>query len=219
MEISDIRKNYPNKKYYKLKKCPNKSMLEIDKINDFFELTNLVGYFESKISGEDASDSILSTLIESYLVSIYSWIDMRNPIYKDFFAYVNENISNKLQSIIRADTYTVTKLYGIDIDIMYEDEEGHSFISEEKFHEGMAEISKIFTMYNEERERKIKTRQNEIERCILSFKNEYLQLKTKVDKEEFIKRVQVELKKQFDIDGRNDYRVTKAFIKKMYEEE
>lgn len=64
MKISDIRKNYPNIKYYKLKKCPNKSMLEIEKINDFFELTNLVGYFESEINGEDASESILGSLIE-----------------------------------------------------------------------------------------------------------------------------------------------------------
>ena len=218
MNISDIQKNYPNKKYYKLRKCPNKSMLEIEKIADFFELTNLVGYFESQISGKDASDSILDSIIEAYLVSVYSWIDTRNPIYKDFVAYVNEHISNKLRYIVRADTYTITNLYGIGIDIMYEDEASGSMISEEEFKEGMAEVSKIFTMYNEERERKQEMRQNEIEKCILRFKNEYLQLKTKTDKEEFIKKVQVELKKIFDADGRSDYRFTKAFNKKMYEE-
>lgn len=218
MKISDIQKNYPDKKYYKLKKCPNKSMLVIEKITDFFELTNLVGYFESEISGKDASDSILDSIIESYLVSVYSWIDTRNPIYKDFVAYVNQHISNKLKSIVNADTYTITNLYGIDIDIMYEDEGSSFIITEEEFQEGIVEVCKIFTMYNEERERKIETRQNEIEQCILSFKNEYLQLKTKIDKEDFIKKVQVELKKQFDTDGRSDYRVTKAFIKKIYEE-
>ena len=51
----------------------------------------------------------------------------------------------------------------------------------------------------------------------MSYKEEYLQAETKTAKEEIIKKVQMELKNKFNLDGRSDDRAKKIAIKTLYE--
>lgn len=221
MTIKEIQNKYPEKKYYRLKIAPNnRSMFIMEKLEDFFELVDLVGYVESEVDGIEASEANLEMLVVSYLSSFYPYnpyISMRDPRVEIFLNYVNENMSNTLQLIIQAESYTTTNLFGINTDIMFEDTK--SSMPEDKFEQGMTEVGKLYEKYKEGLDKNKKTRENDIRNCILNYKEKYLQLQSKADKEELIKVVQLELKEKFGISGRNDSRVSKIAIKKMYEGE
>lgn len=218
MRFEDIKNLFPQAKYYKLKKRPAKSMLQIEKMEDYFQLTQRVGYFEIRIEKEAASQLFLESLVESYLHSVHPGIGPQHPLSLKFLDFVNEHMPDELRLILETESITFIDLYGIDLDVMFEDERDGTFLSDETFEQGLNIMSDIFETYKKDLDKQAEERENEINVFILSFKDEYLQLKSKADKEDFIKKVQVELKKKFNIDSRSDYRVSKASIRILYGE-
>lgn len=150
MKITEIQQKYPNAKYYKLKRAPEKTMLVIERIEEFFKLSDTIGYFEIEVDEAEASDTLLETLIEAYLRSKGSWVDLRNPLLMQWINYVKDNLSDELKSLIKVKSYTLTDLFAIDLGIMYEDSNDSLIISDEKFTQGLLEIDKIFTRRKDE---------------------------------------------------------------------
>lgn len=216
MNIEEIRQQYPNIKFYKLKKPSLQNMFEIEKLEDFFELTKIVGYTENHVDEDSASFMALKLLTDSYL-------EARNPEYTQllhynpFFEFLRGNRSDCLNKIISRKSYTVTFLYALDINIMFQEESGLN-ISEEEFELGLLEIDKMYKSYSKELIKEEEKRNKDINTCILSYKEQYQQAKSKTEKEGVIRRVQLELKMRFKIDGRNDYRASKISIQTLYEE-
>ena len=97
MKITEIQQKYPNAKYYKLKRAPEKTMLVIERIEDFFNLSDTIGYFELEVDETEASDTLLESLIETYLHSKGSWVDLRNPVLMQWINYVKDNLSDELK--------------------------------------------------------------------------------------------------------------------------
>lgn len=226
MKITEIQQKYPHAKYYKLKDFPNKAKFVIEKIEDFFDLTDIIGYYELQIGEDEASDIVLESLIEAYSQSKDSWNNLETLLFKELFNYVKDNMSNKLRSIIKVKSYTITSLFGINLDIMFEDSNDCTIISDEKFRQGLFEIDKIYMRRKEEfnkREEELnkikEARTKEIENYILQFKAKYLEKQTKKDKEEWIQMVQLELKNKLNVDARGDYRASKTYIKKLFDGE
>lgn len=219
MKITEIQQKYPNAKYYKLKRAPGKTMLVIERIEDFFNLSDTIGYFELEVDETEASDTLLESLIETYLHSKGSWVDLRNPVLMQWINYVKDNLSDELKSLIKVKSYTLTDLFAIDLGIMYEDSNDSLFISDEKFTQGLFEIDKIFSRRKDELNKIEEEHNREIINFILQFKDKYLGKQTKREKDELIQMIQAELKIKFNLDARGDYRASKVYIKNLYDEE
>lgn len=216
MNIEKLKQKYPNNRFYKLRTTPSQNMFEIEKIEDFFELVKNVGYTETQVDENSASFIALKLLIDTYL-------EAKNPEYtrllhyNPFCEYVRENKTDILNEIVEKKSYVVTVLYGIDVNVMYQGESGLD-ISENEFELGLAEIDKLYKEYSTTLKKAEEKRNKDINTCILNYKEQYLQSKSKVEKEGIIKKVQLELKMKFKIDGRNDYRASKIAIQTLYEE-
>ena len=216
MNIEKLKQKYPNNRFYKLRTTPSQNMFEIEKIEDFFELAKNVGYTETQVDENSASFIALKLLIDTYL-------EAKNPEYtrllhyNPFCEYVRENKTDILNEIVEKKSYVVTVLYGIDVNVMYQGESGLD-ISENEFELGLAEIDKLYKEYSTTLKKAEEKRNKDINTCILNYKEQYLQSKSKVEKEGIIKKVQLELKMKFKIDGRNDYRASKIAIQTLYEE-
>ena len=223
MRISDLEKKYPNIKFYKLKQKPQREFFIVEKLEDFAELVSVAGYVEIEINEEEARNNLLGKMMRSYIENILypRGIDTVSKVWLvTLFEYVKENISIKLKNLIENIAHTVTNLYlyGIDAPIMFGDEEEDcNLLSEDELEKGIAEIEKIYNKYNSSLKKEQEKRDKEIIDCILSYKEEYLQAETKTAKEEIIKKVQMELKNKFNLDGRSDDRAKKIAIKTLYE--
>lgn len=223
MRISDLEKKYPNIKFYKLKLKPQRNFYIVEKIEDFAELVSVAGYVEIEINEEDARNDLLVRLISAYIENmIYprSIDTVSRNLLVSFFEYVKENMSIKLKNLIENITHTVTNLYlyGIDAPIMFGDEEEDSnLLSEDEYDKGIGEIEKIYNKYNSSLKKEQEDHDKEINDCILSYKEEYLQAETKTAKDEILKKVKMELKRKFNLDGRGDDRAKKIAIKMLYE--
>ena len=232
MNITEIRRKYPNVKFYKVKKTPIQSMFVMERLEDFFDLCQNVAYTEIYIDNDTARESILKSLVGIYFENVDPDVSIYKKFDIEFSNYLNENMSGYLNELLENKEHTLITLYGINMDIMYEVDEDFN-ISEAEFSMGLKEIDKIYQQYAREKkkieeemelervekEARIRNRDNDIREYILSYKEKYRQLKTKVEKEDLIKMLQLELKNKFNVDGRNDYRVSKIAIKKIYEEE
>ena len=223
MRISDLEKKYPNIKFYKLKQAPRRDFFMVEKIEDFAELVSVAGYIEIEINEEDARDDHLRDLTKAYIENMI-YPRRIGTVFEGqvliFFEYVKKNMSSELLQIIEGKSHTVTNLYlyGIDTPIMFGDEEEDcKLLSEDELDKGISEIEKIYNKYNGSLKKEQEKRDKEIIDCILSYKEEYLQKKTKTAKEEIIKKVQMELKNKFNLDGRSDDRAKKIAIKTLYE--
>ena len=216
MNIEKLKQKYPNIRFYKLRTMPSQNMFEIEKIEDFFELVKIVGYTETQVDENSASFIALKLLTDTYL-------EAKNPEYTQllhynpFCEYVREHKTEILNKILEGKSYVVTILYGIDINVMFH-EPSDPAQPENEFDLGLAEIDKLYKDYSTELSKAEEKRNKEINTCILNYKEQYLQTKTKVEKEEIIRKVQLELKMKFKIDGRNDYRASKIAIQALYEE-
>lgn len=223
MRISDLEKKYPNIKFYKLKQKPQREFFIVEKLEDFAELVSVAGYVEIEINEEEARNNLLGKMMRSYIENILypRGIDTVSKVWLvTLFEYVKENISIKLKNLIENIAHTVTNLYlyGIDAPIMFGDEEEDcNLLSEDELDKGISEIEKIYNKYNGSLKKEQEKRDKEIIDCILSYKEEYLQAETKTAKEEIIKKVQLELKNKFNLDGRSDNRAKKIAIKELYE--
>ena len=215
MDIEKLKQKYPNVRFYKLRANPSQNMFEIERFDDFFELAKIVGYTETQVDENSASFIALKLLTDTYL-------EAKNPEYTQllhydpFCEYVRENKTDILNRIVEKKSYIVTILYGIDINVMFH-EESDLDISENEFELGLAEIDKLYKEYRAELIKAEEKKKKDINACILNYKERYLQSKSKAEKEEIIRKVQLELKMKFKIDGRNDYRASKIAIQTLYE--
>ena len=223
MRISDLEKKYPNIKFYKLKQAPRREFFMVEKIEDFAELVSVAGYVEIEINEEDARDDHLRELTKIYIENMI-YPRRIGTVFEGqvliFFEYIKENMSSELLQIIGSKSHTVTNLYlyGIDAPIMFGDEEEDSnLLSEDEIDKGIDEIDKIYNKYNSSLKKEQEDHDKEINDCILSYKEEYLQAETKTAKDEILKKVKMELKRKFNLDGRGDDRAKKIAIKMLYE--
>ena len=60
MKISDLKKDYPQIRFYELTEYPTTNIPLIKRIEDFLELTKIVGYKEFETSKEEASEIYLN---------------------------------------------------------------------------------------------------------------------------------------------------------------
>lgn len=222
MRIADLKEKYPNVKFYELKQNLNKNYLVLKKIEDFIDIVKIVGYTEVEIDEKEACDRILMGLVESYVDNLKypGYINNISRLSIEVFLdFIKKNITKNLKKIIENKGYTITNLFGIDIAVMYEDEDGGAIISEEDFNSGLNEIDKLYKIYKKDLEKQKENREKDVHNCILNFKEMYLHAETKVRKDDIVKRVQYELRNKFNMDARSDPEASKAAIIKLFEEE
>lgn len=221
MRVADLKEKYPNVKFYELKQNLNKNYLVLKKVEDFIDIVKIVGYTEVEINEKEARDRILMGLVESYVDNLKypGYISNISRLSIEVFLdFINKNLTKNLKKIIENRGYTITNLYGIDIAVMYEDEDSGAIISEEDFDSGLNEIDKLYKIYKKDLDKQKENREKDVHNCILNFKEMYLQAETKVKKDDIVKRVQYELRKKFNMDGRSDPEACKAAIIKLFEE-
>lgn len=222
MRIADLKEKYPNVKFYELKQNLNKNYLVLKKIEDFIDIVKIVGYTEVEIDEKEACDRILMGLVESYVDNLKypGYINNISRLSIEVFLdFIKKNITKNLKKIIENKGYTITNLFGIDIAVMYEDEDGGAIISEEDFNSGLNEIDKLYKIYKKDLDKQKENHEKDVHNYILNFKETYLRAETKVKKDEILKSIQYELRKKFNMDARSDPEATKAAIIKLFEEE
>ncbi len=212
MKITELKKQYPNIKFYELKEQPKTTKFIFKSIEDLLDLEKSIGYFEINISSEMAREITLKSMIDTYIENL-SYAES-----KAFVKYIEEHISAKLDKLIQHKPYTVLSLYGLGCDAMCEEDNDERFIDEESFNAGMQEIDTLHTNFEQEMSSKMETRRLGIINCIMSYKDKYKQATTKSEQEEIIRKIQFELKDKYGLDGRSDTRASKVFIKTQFEE-
>ena len=211
MTINELKRKYPSARFFKMKKMPDSGAVSLESLDDVMELASLFGYMEDVIDSESASELMWESLLRLYTRELS--FEERHA----FMSYARENITPKLKKICDRDGYTVVTLYGIDCNVMYE--EDHDSLEQSVLDEALAELNKL----RDRRYRMLEDEQNQrdeaIEQVIDGYCEEYSEAVTKKDKEDVIRKVQLKLKVEFNLDGRSDSRASKIYLKMRYESE
>ena len=209
MKITELQKNYPNIKFYELKNSSEKEFLSIKRLEDFLEFVKVVGYIETEVSSEDASEFALESVIRSYCVG--------HHIYKDrdkFAEFVEDNLTKKLEKLTTCKGYTSLELFSIDSNVMYAED---YCMNREDYNSAIEELESIYEKFQTKLAKEENVFDEKVKACIMDFKNEYDWARNKTEKEEVIKKIKYHLKVQYGLDGRKDYRATEFSIKQMLE--
>lgn len=209
MNINEIKNRFPSTRFYKLREEPEKEFLKLDHIDDLTDLTSKIGYFEVRIESEEVSELNLKSVIQVYSQNL-SFSDRI-----EFINYLDENKSKQLKDLCHSPGYTSIRLYGLDIDVMYDDEEsGIDFVDVVLVEK---ELDLLYRIFCEKKENDLKTREQEVSNLIESYKTKYMLANSNKDREEVVKTVQLTLREKFGLDGRADPKYTKLSLKLYFE--
>ena len=208
--IVGLKKKYPEVEFFEMKNSPRKEFIQLSNFEDFIKLNKRVGYVKEKVDAETVSDMNLQSLLSTYCDGLpYRY---RN----DFRDYICVDVPSKIEEICRGRDCVEFSFYGFDIDVMYSDDE-NCRLTFERFKEAKEELDVIYEAYILEREREIEERNSEISELIDSYKEKYYNAHSKTEKSNIISQVQMLLKENYGLDGRSDYRSSKAYLKMKYE--
>ena len=218
MNINDLINNHPEICFYKLSKSPGDRIFQLDNIDDLFKLTKVVGYFETRVSSKETIELAYQTAIDMFLHSL-----PRDEAYF-FKRYVNEHEA-QLQELCKVDgndEYIVYEFHALDFSAFCEIIPNKP--KEIDLDSIMTELERMYKMYifqiqeeNAKRNREKEIQDSKIDVLIDSFRERYINAVSKRAKDEIIQEVRIELKKQFGLDGRSDYRASSAHLRSVYE--
>lgn len=216
MKISDLKKDYPQIRFYELIEYPRTNIPLIKRMEDFLELTKIVGYKEFETSKEEASEIYLNIAVDLYLKISPNekYLSFNYPEKDSFMEFINENFTKSLKKLITCESYTTLSLYGIDISVGFEEDYPYANAN---FDDILAELDNLHKRYEQKLSDMKEEWNTKIISCIMSYKEKYLNSTTKSEQDEIIRRVQLELKDKFGLDSRSDSRAKKIFIKTQYE--
>lgn len=206
MKIEELKKRYPDVKFYELTDVPSKGV-KLKNLKDFLELVKVVGYVAEEIDGDEASEAALEDLITDYSCKHFSRSEVDN-----FIGFVEDNLTKELKKLTTCKEYTSFQLFGLDIDVMYA--ENHS-IKADDYKIAIVELEHIREKYQAQLEEEKKNFDEKVKACIMGYKDEFEQAKNKTEKEEVIKKIQWDLKMQYGLNARSDDRATSMGIKQL----
>ena len=214
MKIAELKDRYPHIKFYELDKVLGSERIWVKKLDDFLELTKMVGYVETVVSSEEASERVLDCAMDAY-------INMNDEIYKfdNIINYIKANmrsyITKEIKELTKCDAYTITTLYGIGLPIVYEEEV--PFISEENFNKAVKKIDAVYRDYKNGLEQKKEMHDQDIHNCIMDYKEKYEKANTKAEKTLISQKVQRKLYNKYGINYRGDFRARREYIMQLFE--
>ena len=212
MKIEELKKRYPDVKFYELKLSPDIEQFRLSNLEDFFKLAKIVGDIEMKVSGTEEVFHNLESLVNAYINDLGLTSEDKNA----FFNYISEHLTSKLCELIDCEDYDSLKLYGLDFNVNYKED---NLLNAEEFDLAMKEIDRIFNDFQKAMADEKESREKGIHDCIMSFKEKYDQAGNKTQKDNIIKNIKFELKSKFGIDARNDERANEFYIISMFENE
>ena len=211
MKITELQKTYPHIKFYELTSGSNKAFLSMKKLEDFLDIVKIVGYIEIEVSGEEASEIALESVIQSYC----SEKKLYNSRYRDeFVEFVEDNLTKKLEKLTTCREYTFLELYGLDFNVMYTEDH---FMSQVDYNSAKEELNHIYETFQAKLVEQKKKFDENVKACILGYKDEYNQARNETAKKEIVKKVQLDLKLKYGLDAHSDYRATAICIKRFLE--
>ena len=209
MNIKELKKKYPKVEFYKLKKTPDNNPFTLNNLDDFFKLATKVVYFEEYIDTETASYANYKSVLNVFVGTLpYS------EKY-EFEEYVKEYAFDELIKMCKCDGYDTITLYGLEVDVMYEDEEyGLDALDVRKVFDKLKELYRV---YSSEKKNQSELKKQEIQNLIDSYSEKYANASSKSARENIITEIQLILKDRYGLDGRSDSRASKASLRMNYE--
>ena len=229
MRIEERKDKYPDVEFYELKKEPEKNKLELLNIEDVFRINKerkTILYYENYYD-EDTVRRIHLYLVCDMFVNQLP----EKPVLFDTNGFVDfclENLTERLRELIKGESYASLDLYECQSGVFYHDE-GDEFPEEEQFEIACLELPQLYDAYlkhlEDEKQQQIwayhseqEKYTNEIKALILNFKEMYEKAESKKEKEEIVRKIQLELFDKKNLDARSDRRASKVFIIQCLEE-
>lgn len=212
MNVQKLKENNPEIEFYELKEEPKSNAPCLAKIEDLFYLSKKIGYIETKFSSEDATNLCYEVVIDFYKNNLD--FDAK----RSFDLFLSERPTEDIRLLCKCQAYTSLKLFGLDLQVRYyEDKSVLDQVDVEKIFQVLDELYDNFLKEKRiEFEKAKQEKEEKIQKLIFAYRNKYNNAETKKEKEAVIREVQMNLKKEFDMDGRSDYRASKAYIISEY---
>ena len=216
MEIKELKRKYPKNEFYQLKAYPQCQYPKLENLEDMLSLSKKVGYIEVTLTAEETSDVNYTCVIETFLNKLQ---EKRVNVekYHAFRRFLNNDldITNRLQGLCKSKGWSSLALFGLDFNVMYEEEKSGEGLFDEDI--VLKELDNIFEIWSANSEKSEKEQDKNIHDIILCEKERYMQASTMKEQEMIIREVQMKIKLKYNIDGRQDIRANKAYIKAIYE--
>ena len=87
----------------------------------------------------------------------------------------------------------------------------------EDYNSAIKELDGIYEKFQTKLAEEEKAFDENVKACIIGYKNEYDQARNKTEKETIIKKIKFDLKVQYGLDARGDYRANTMCIKQLLE--
>ena len=212
MSIQNLIENNPEVEFYELKVEPNDQAPCLARMEDVFCLSKKIGYIETKFTSEDATNLCYEVVIDFYKNNL----DF--DVKRGFDLFLSEGPIENIKTLCKCQAYTSLKLFGLDLPVRYyEDKSVLDQIDVEKVFQVLDELYDEFLKNKKfEFEKARQEKDEKIHKLIFAYRDKYKSSETKKEKEAVIREVQMNLKKEFDMDGRSDYRASKAYIISEY---
>jgi hypothetical protein len=211
MHIEDLKKQFPQVSFYKLKSSPeSKDYLQLSNPEDLFELSSKIAYYEYDTDPELARNTAINLLVKT--------LDLPRFEDIDFCSYLEEHITSKLNKLLSFPIQTILELYGLDINVSYQTPM-HWWDTNEQ-NEAIAEVNVVFQSYRRKKDEITNLeiqKEKEVDAFIDSYKERYLNEATKSGKEEILREVQLYVKEKFGLSAQSREKLTKISLKLRYE--
>lgn len=215
MTIETLKKHYPDTFFVELNNAPSvNGFFELKNLDDFFKLSQKVGFEIIETDAEETQDSALNFCVDAFYKTLTVYYDKKT--FLDYlYDYISQNKNCTLKKLFPLHQYTKLTLYSLESNILYSADEPP--YPSENFIAGTNEIEKIYNEFENSLKEKQENKKLEIKNYILSYKQQYEQLESKSKKDDLIKQIQFELHENFNLDYRSDPISSKIGIKNLLE--
>lgn len=212
MTIQNLKEKNPEVEFYKLKDEPKDKAPCLAKMEDIFNLSKKIGYVETVFNSEDATELCYNLVIDFYKNNL-NFEERRS-----FEFFLAESPPEDIMKLCKCQAYSNLKLYGLDFQVRYDEDK--SVLDQIDVDKVLQSLNEFYTAFLREKstefDKSMQEKDEKIHKLIFSCKDKYNHAETKKEKEAVIREVQMKLKKDFDMDGRSDYRASKAYIISKY---
>jgi hypothetical protein len=209
MKIDELKLQFPTVRFYRLATKPEFGVLQLDKIEDLMDLTSQIAYFESEIDAEFATRMNIESVLETYIDKV-PYMEKR-----EFERYFCMNVTDKFEKLCAIDGHTTLDLYAIGQNISYCETKGA--LSKESFEKALKELDRMYDVFCETKQKEEEKKNKDVDALIDSYKEKYCNARTKKEKEDLITEIQMRLKEKFQMDGRADYKASKAYLRVRFD--
>lgn len=215
MTIDSLKSRYQDTLFVELNDTPPvNSFFELRNLEDFFKLTQKVGFEIIETDAEETQNRAINFCVDAFYKTLMVYYE--KAMFLDYlYEYIANNKNCALKKLFPLRQYTKLTLYSLESNILYcADEPPYS---SEIFDEGINEIEKIYNKFENSLKEKQENKKLEIQNYILTYKPQYEQLESKSKKDDLIKQIQFKLRENFNLDYRSDPISSKIGIKNLLE--